>query len=276
MNEVIVLGLALLVVGFVALWSLRPRASALPGLQKQLGGTVENRWLVLPDGTRVRRTTNGPLEAMVSVRAPGQLTARTTASGLRVTGDTQLFGRSKGGMAGVSYLELTDGNLHIIGQAEKPTRFAERVRELAEAVEGGWLLAWKLAGTARGLRLEGLRLVGEIDGLEVVADANQGTRIEARGTLRNLRAVHADIGLPDAERTGLPVLDMCLAVATSEPIEEALVEKLLPVLHAWPGSRVDHDVVRFTSPTLVVDGLGDRIDEVVALASALKIPRAEA
>jgi hypothetical protein len=270
MNEVIVLGLALLVAGFVAVWSLRPRASALPVLQKELGGTVENRWLVLEDGMRIRRTTNGPLEAMVSVRAPGSLSVRTTASGLRTTGNAQLFGRARGGMAGLSYLWLDEGSLHVVGQADRPKRFVERVHELAESLEGTWLLAWKVAGSARGLRLEGLKLLGEMQGFQVVVDAEEGTLIEARGPLRKLKAVHADIGLPDATKTGLPVLDMCLAVATSEPVEEDLVEKLLPVLHAWPGSRVDHDIVTLSSPTLVIDGLGERIDEVVALAVALR------
>ena len=155
---------------------------------------------------------------------------------------------------------LTDNTLVVTSNGGPEQAFVERARAIARGLEWSWLRTWQQVGRARGLRLEDHELEGHVD--VIVAEA----------ALRQLSAVHKDLAeqLPEARPTGLPVLDLCVAVATSEPIQEELVETLLKVVHAWPGSSVSPRGVRLILPGVVTEGLGERIDEAVDLARALR------
>lgn len=265
-----VLGLVLVLLG----WWARPGARDIEPLRKRLGGHIEGAILILDDGMSLRRRRMGGLEATLRVKARGSVSVRATGSGLRRVGDTNLLAEGAAqDIAGVGQFVLTDNTLVVTSNGGPELAFVERARAIARGLEWSWLGPWQRVGRARGLRLEDQELEGHIDGIEVEVEVQGGsTVIVAEAPLRQLSAVHKDLAeqLPEARPTGLPVLDLCVAVATSEPVEEELVETLLKVVHAWPGSSVSPRGVRLVIPGVVTEGLGERIDEAVALARALR------
>ncbi len=263
-------GLAL--IGLLAAWLARQRRIPLPKLRRKLGGVVLDGWLVLSDGLRLRRAANGRLEAQARVRTPGRVSVRTTPSGLRATGNPDLVAIARQAVSGVESLSLADRWMHVVASGGTPRRFAERVRALVAVLEEPWLEAWSSAGQARGLSLTADRLSGELDELSVEVFVEDGqTHIRVEGDLRDVTAAHKDVDIPDAAPTGNAVLDMTLRVRQGEgPLEDQVVETMLPVLHAFPGSMLNDGRVLMRIPGTVVEGIGDRIDEALALARAVK------
>jgi len=258
-----------------AVWWIRRPLKRLPWLRNQVGGHIEDGAVEIK-GIRILPKAGGKFEASLTVRTPGSVSVRTGSKGLHTSGDAHLLqGGARKHMAGIGYFELKDHQLTVVGMGP-PKSFVERVRKIERAFEWTWLAHWRAEGRARGLHLDDDDLEGRIQGMKVDVKMRKGeTRIRVRTSLRPFVAMHKDHAdeVPGAAPTGLPVLDMCVSVSTEETVDEGVVEKLLKVVHAWPGSRVDREGVVMRIPGLVTEELGKRIDEVVDLAQALRESR---
>ena len=270
--DVLVVGVSLVITAVIAVGLFQRARTQAPRLQGQLGGEAQEGWLVTDGGVRVREVGNGQLEAQATVRVSGQVTVRTSTSGLRVSGDPALVAVARQKMAGVRSLELKDHTLVVkAAGGSTPKRFVERVQEMVDALEQPWARAWTRAGRARGLTLSNGRLSGTMGDLTVQVYVEDGqTFVEVQGDLRPLTAAHKDTATFDPSPTGNAVLDMTLAVqGADEPLDDAVVEAMMPVLHAFPGPTLQDGRVLLRMPGTVIQGLGDRIDEAVALARSI-------
>ena len=270
--DFLVVGVSLVITAIIAVGLFQRARTRAPRLQGQLGGEVRDRWLVMDGGVRVREVGNGQLEAQAPVRVSGQVTVRTSTSGLRVSGDPALVAVARQKMAGVRSLELNDHTLLVkAAGGSTPKRFVERVQELVDALEQPWTRAWTSDGRARGLTLANGRLSGTIGTLTVQVYVEDGhTCVQVDGDLRPLTASHKDTVPSYTPPTGNAVLDMTLAVqGAEEPLDDAVVEAMMPVLHAFPSSTLEDGRVLMRMPGTVLQGLGARIDEAVALARSI-------
>jgi hypothetical protein len=175
------------------------------------------------------------------------------------------------------------------------------VRELVDAVQvlghslvQAWDGPWVELAQARGLAVGKLgqrgaaSLVGVIEGLPVEARARRGPdgwRTEVTAwvdSLPGLRVAHRQ--LADDEgwagqgvSLGNPVLDMLVTARADDPealrallSRDSITEALLPVIHGQPGSTLRHDSVRLVAAGRLREELGDALDDVLALARALR------
>ncbi len=170
------------------------------------------------------------------------------------------------------------------------TAYVRRGLELADELIGAHGRHWRAVAEARGLKLEvrafKRSMIGEIDGVPVVARIKHGRRVshtEARAEVQvpgGLHVVHCDLA-DQLEGPGVnlgnPVLDM-LVVANADDTSaaramlarEGLAESLLAVVHGHKGSALTPDEVVLRADGWRLEDIGELVDLVVDLAMRVR------
>ncbi|MCP4804774.1 MAG: hypothetical protein GY913_30180 [Proteobacteria bacterium] len=165
-------------------------------------------------------------------------------------------------------LWVDDDRLHL-HTFKAPEDVLAEFLALAEVLPGD---AWGELSLALGLPRHGARMRGHIDGVpvSVLATPEGGTEIEATVDA----GFHAALEAPFVmQPLGHPILDGLIAVwavRDRELLDDGrVVEALLDVVHAHPGSEVTDLAIRLVDETFDVAELPARVDKVVHLARVL-------
>ena len=147
---------------------------------------------------------------------------------------------------------------------------------LVEALEIEEDRHWVELQAAHGLERNGDEMRGVIEGVAVDISCVQGvTRIKT-ACKTELEAAHKD-HLEGSRSLKNPVLGMLVGVRGPADLDidallddEALVEDLLGVVHAWPGSRVRPGSITLHATVRIREKLADAVEHIVRLTKGLE------